>query len=94
MWECRWRWSRRGCPIGLIRFAAWPALVLSIGLIALTYVPGFGVAVNGNRNWLSLGGPFQIQPSELAKLAMVLWCADVFSRKDRLLTQWRHVLSR
>jgi len=33
-----------------------------------------GVSVNGNRNWLSFGGPFQIQPSELAKLALVLWC--------------------
>jgi cell division protein FtsW len=79
-------------PIGLVRFAAWPALLLSLALIALTYVPGFGVAVNGNQNWLSFGGPFQIQPSELAKLAMVLWCADVYSRKDRLLTQWRHML--
>jgi cell division protein FtsW len=79
-------------PIGLIRFAAWPALLVSIGLIGLTYLPGFGVSVNGNRNWLTFGGPLQIQPSELAKLAMVLWCADVYSRKDRLLTQWRHVL--
>ncbi|MEJ7629693.1 MAG: putative lipid II flippase FtsW [Nocardioidaceae bacterium] len=79
-------------PIGLIRFGAWPALVVSLALIAMTYVPGFGVSVNGNQNWLSFGGPFQIQPSELAKLAMVLWCADVFSRKNRLLTQWRHVL--
>lgn len=79
-------------PIGLIRFGAWWALLASIVLIALTYVPGLGVSVNGNRNWLSLGGPFLIQPSELAKLAMVLWCADVFSRKDRLLTQWRHVM--
>ncbi len=79
-------------PVGLIRFGAWWVLLLSILLIGLTYVPGLGVSVNGNRNWLSLGGPFLIQPSELAKLAMVLWCADVFSRKDKLLTQWRHVL--
>ena len=79
-------------PIGLVRFAAWPALFVSLALIAMTYLPGFGVAVNGNQNWLSFGGPFQIQPSELAKLAMVLWCADVYSRKDRLLTQWRHML--
>jgi cell division protein FtsW len=79
-------------PIGLVRFVAWPALLVSIGLIGLTYLPGFGVSVNGNRNWLTFGGPLQIQPSELAKLALVLWCADVYSRKDRLLNQWRHVL--
>jgi cell division protein FtsW len=79
-------------PLRVVRFGAWPALVLSIALIGLTYLPGFGVSVNGNRNWLSFGGPLQIQPSELAKLAMVLWCADVYGRKDRLLTEWRHVL--
>jgi len=59
-------------PIGVIRFVAWPGLVVSVVLIAMTYVPGFGVSVNGNQNWLSFGGPFQIQPSELAKLAVVL----------------------
>ncbi len=79
-------------PIGLVRFGAWPALVVSLVLIAMTYLPGFGVSVNGNQNWLSFGGPFQIQPSELVKLAMVLWCADVYSRKDRLIAQWRHML--
>ena len=33
-----------------------------------------GVMVNGNKNWLALG-PVQIQPAELAKLAVILWCA-------------------
>lgn len=75
----------------LIRFLAWPALLVSMAMIALTYVPGFGVAVNGNQNWLALG-PVQLQPSEFAKLALVLWCADVYARKGTLLRHWRHLV--
>jgi cell division protein FtsW len=64
----------------------------SAALVAVTYLPSIGVTVNGNRNWISIGGGFQLQPSEFVKLALVLWCADVYARKGRLLTQWRHLL--
>jgi len=76
----------------VLRIVAWPALLVSVGLLALTYVPHFGVSVNGNRNWLSFGGPLQIQPSEFAKLALVVWVAAVLSTKEKLLSQWRHLL--
>jgi cell division protein FtsW len=85
-------WLASRMPTRWFRRLAYPALVGSIGLIALTYVPGLGVEVNGNRNWLSFGGPFQVQPSEFAKLAIVLWAADLYARKDKLLDQWRHLL--
>ncbi|MBA3232504.1 MAG: putative lipid II flippase FtsW [Propionibacteriales bacterium] len=85
-------WLTSRLPQRLIRALSWPALVGAAALIALTYVPGFGVLVHGNRNWLSFGGPVQVQPSELAKLALVLWLADVYARKGRLLRQWRHLI--
>jgi cell division protein FtsW len=84
-------WLASQLPLRVVRPLSWVALAASMALVALTYVPGIGVAVNGNRNWLSLGGPFQVQPSELAKLALVLWCADVYARKGALLQQWRHL---
>ncbi|MFC6156569.1 putative lipid II flippase FtsW [Kribbella sp. NPDC058693] len=74
------------------RMLAYVALLGSIFLLVLTYIPGLGVGVNGNTNWLNLGGPLQIQPSEFAKLAMVMWCADLYARKEKLLTQWKHLL--
>ncbi|TCC23895.1 putative lipid II flippase FtsW [Kribbella speibonae] len=74
------------------RMLAYVALLGSMFLLVLTYIPGLGVGVNGNTNWLNLGGPLQIQPSEFAKLAMVMWCADLYARKEKLLTQWKHLL--
>ena len=50
--------------------------------------------MNGAQRWISFGGPFQLQPSEPAKLALVLWGADLLARKEKLrqLTEWRQLL--
>jgi cell division protein FtsW len=77
-------------PHRLLRLLAWPALIGSTVLIYLTGT-SLGFAVNGNRNWLALG-PLTLQPSELAKLAIILWCADLYARKERLLDNWVHAL--
>ncbi|MDT0461667.1 putative lipid II flippase FtsW [Streptomyces gibsoniae] len=81
-------------PVKLHRALAYPILAGAVFLLVLVQVPGIGVAVNGNQNWISLGGSFQIQPSEFGKLALVLWGADLIARKQdkRLLAQWKHML--
>ncbi|WEV28313.1 putative lipid II flippase FtsW [Streptomyces sp. 71268] len=81
-------------PIRLHRALAYPLLAVSVFLMCLVQVPGIGVAVNGNQNWISVGGPFQLQPSEFGKLALVLWGADLLARKHdkNLLGQWKHLL--
>ncbi|MGX1908953.1 putative lipid II flippase FtsW [Streptomyces phaeochromogenes] len=81
-------------PSKLHRALAYPMLLGSVFLMILVQVPGIGVAVNGNQNWISVGGPFQLQPSEFGKLALVLWGADLLARKQdkRLLMQWKHML--
>ncbi|MGW2083832.1 putative lipid II flippase FtsW [Streptomyces sp. NPDC001880] len=81
-------------PVKLHRAFAYPLLMGTVFLMVLVQVPGIGVSVNGNQNWLYLGGPFQLQPSEFGKLALVLWGADLLARKEdkRLLTQWKHLL--
>ena len=85
-------WLASRMPIRAMRWFAYPALIGSIVLISLTYLPGVGVEVNGNQNWLSFGGPVLIQPSEIAKLAIVLWAADLYARKEKLLDDWKHLL--
>lgn len=77
-------------PHRALRALAWPGLVVSAVLLALTQT-GLGKEVNGNTNWLALG-PLTIQPAEFAKLAVILWCADLYARKERLLGDWKHAL--
>jgi cell division protein FtsW len=84
---CAWIASR--LPYQAIRQISWLAIVVSVVLLALT--AKFGVVVNGNKNWLALG-PVQIQPSEIAKLAIVLWAAHVYAQKDRRLGSLHQVM--
>ena len=62
---------------------AWAAAVL--GLI-LVQTP-LGYETNGNRNWIRIGGLLTIQPSEFAKLVLVLWAAALFHNKRRRLKE-------
>ena len=78
-------------PVPFFRRFALAFLILTVILLLLVFVPGVGVSVNGQRNWINFVGPFRIQPSEFAKLALILWAADVFARKDRVLDQWREL---
>ncbi len=77
----------------VFRAAAYPLLVASVLGLGLTLIPGVAVSQNGAARWIQLG-PFPAQPSELAKIALVLWGADLLARKERLrqLEDWRHLL--
>lgn len=50
--------------------------------LALTLVPGLGVKVNGAQRWLGLG-PLRVQPSEFAKIGLVVILAVYFSARQR-----------
>ncbi|MGC4112434.1 MAG: putative lipid II flippase FtsW [Nocardioides sp.] len=83
---CAWVAGR--LPQRWVRQLAWPGYFVSLGLLLLTSL--FGVTRNGNTNWLALG-PLQIQPSEIAKLALVLWAAHVYANKNRRLDNLHEV---
>ena len=68
----------------------YPAFLISTVLLAAALVPGIGIVAGGSARWIGLG-PFSFQPSELAKLALVLFCAEVFARKqERSLATFAH----
>ncbi|GAA1986957.1 putative lipid II flippase FtsW [Terrabacter lapilli] len=69
------------------RLAA-PTMVVSVLLLAAV-IP-LGRTVNGNRNWLAVG-PIQFQPSEFAKLGLVLVGAVVFANKSSRMGSLVHV---
>ena len=55
-------------------------MVVSLLALVAVLVPGIGVGVYGARRWIDFG-PLQLQPSELAKIAILLWGADLLARK-------------
>ena len=76
--------SRRG--LAAIATYAGPLLAISFGLLVAVKLPGIGVSVNGARRWLG-AGPLQFQPSELMKLALVLYAAGVIAQKPKIVTK-------
>ena len=71
------------------RWATLFMLIVGVSLVAVLLI---GTAVHGQKNWIDFGGPFRIQPSEFAKLAIVIWGADILDRKYHLLEQRAHLL--
>jgi rod shape determining protein RodA len=56
-------------------------LVAVIGLV-IVLIPGLGAEINGARAWIALPGGFQIQPAELAKIAIIVGIAMILADRD------------
>ncbi|HEU5268423.1 MAG TPA: putative lipid II flippase FtsW [Jatrophihabitans sp.] len=86
-------WLAVRMPPSAYRRLTYPALALAVCALLGVLLPGVGVTINDARRWIQLG-PLTIQPSEFAKLAVLLWGADLLARKESLrsLTRVRHVL--
>ena len=84
-------WIASRASPALFRAAAYPAMGMSV--LGLILVLAVGQTVSGGERWIQIMG-FQIQPSEFAKLAFVIWGADLLARKERAgqLTEWRQLL--
>lgn len=70
---------------------AWPLLLVTIGFLLIPLLPfthKIAPEVNGARRWVSLGF-ISIQPSELARLAIVIWCAMLAAKKGEQVRQFK-----
>ncbi len=72
----------------MLRVLVYPILAVAIVSLLAVLIPGIGIGVYGARRWIDLG-PLQLQPSEFAKVAMLLWGADLLARKQQLGTLQR-----
>lgn len=66
-------------PMRLWRDTSWFLLMFSFALLLLVLVPGVGHAVNGSMRWIDLGF-FNLQPSELGKVFIVVYMAAYLER--------------
>jgi cell division protein FtsW len=80
--------ARRG--LDLVLRMTGPLLVAAFVALVLVKLPGFGVTVNGARRWLG-AGPLVFQPSEVMKLALVLYAARLLAERPKLLRRWQNL---
>ncbi|GFP20807.1 cell division protein FtsW [Candidatus Hakubella thermalkaliphila] len=73
------------------QFFSYFMILACIGLLSLTLIPGAGIRAGGAQRWLDLG-LITIQPSEIAKLFMVIFAADILVKKERHIGELKHVL--
>lgn len=72
------------------RVRLWLGLTLA-GLVAV-FVPGVGLSTNGATRWIGVG-QLQVQPSEFAKFALLLFVADLLARRSDRIDDWRWTLA-
>jgi cell division protein FtsW len=75
-----------------LRGVGYFAVVVTAVLLLAVLIPGVGITAGGSSRWLGFGA-LGFQPSEFAKLALILFAADVFSRKEeRTLKEFLHAM--
>ncbi len=72
------------------RGAAKILLGFSVFLLILVIIPHVGITVNNATRWLGKQGVFTFQPSEIAKLGVIVFFADSISRKRDKMQTWRY----
>ena len=72
----------------LLKKLAWPIYLLALALAAAVFVPHFGVKVNGAHRWIRLPGA-TLQPSEFAKVAVIIMLAWFGERYQRKIQNWK-----
>lgn len=66
-----------------------PLIIISLLLLGVVLIPGIGIVRNHAQRWLSVFGLFNFQPSEIAKLAVVLEFSSSISVKHRQMRTFR-----
>jgi cell division protein FtsW len=73
------------------RQLAWPLLFVTLGFLLVPLLPftrAIAPSVNGARRWVDVG-PFNFQPSELARVVVVIWCAMLASKKGEQVREFK-----
>ena len=76
-------------PVSLIRRWAGVFFLAALALQALVFTP-LGYGSGGNRNWIRVGS-LSVQPSEVLKVALLLWLAVVLARRPAQLNQLKAI---
>lgn len=78
-------------PLGMLHKVARVLPVFGLGGMSLAFVPGLGISVNGARAWIRIGDQ-SFQPSEFMKLFLVIYGADLLSRREKEMGDLRRTM--
>jgi len=78
-------------PAFVLRKLRFALPLVALSLLVVVFVPGIGQYSGGSSRWVGVG-PLQVQPSELMKLAMVVFAADLLARRAKRTDQWKAVV--
>lgn len=78
-------------PYRNLKKLKWPALIVSLALLAAVFIPGLGVENYGATRWIGLG-PITIQPSEIAKFGFIIFAAAYASEKPERMKKFAGML--
>ena len=78
-------------PYRSLKKLKWPALIVSLALLAAVFIPGLGVENYGATRWIGLG-PITIQPSEIAKFGFIIFAAAYASEKPERMKKFAGML--
>ncbi len=67
-------------PVQIMRSLAFTGFAVTVILLVLVLIPGIGKVANGSRGWFVVAG-FSMQPSELAKIAFLIWGAHLLAAR-------------
>ena len=78
-------------PYRSLKKLKWPALIVSLALLAAVFIPGLGVENYGATRWIGLGS-ITIQPSEIAKFGFIIFAAAYASEKPERMKKFAGML--
>lgn len=73
-------WFALRVPVRFLRRTAFFSFAVTVALLVAVLIPGIGKVANGTRGWFVISG-FSMQPSELAKIAFVIWGAHLLAAR-------------
>ncbi|MCU1501999.1 MAG: ftsW [Ilumatobacteraceae bacterium] len=84
-------WVAMRVPLHFWRRMVTPILGIGFAAMLVPLVPGLGDNVNGATAWVAIGG-FSVQPSEFLKLAVLLFCANLLTKRQHEMHDLRRTL--
>lgn len=70
-------------PYTFWRRHAWNLLLISIALLVVVFIPGLSAGIGTAHSWISIGGIFSLQPSEIVKLTFLFYLSAWLAQRDK-----------